>query len=480
MDTALSLKNGRRVAAERASYSSQRDLLLVCPECGEPVHLCERTVPKRTRYFSHPDFQVQSKSANCSLRILGQSFRPASLCLQGLNHGQFTDRFQREVISYLLATFGRDADYLSELAKHFITSSNRASLERTARSLLKKRGPTFPSWLLGLAPADKAHVDLLEESLTDACMFLLSAYGGWVSVWLLALAEISAAAVNPSQIVRGRLTAGLSFGNRSFCFCLERYRVKQLYQNPSLISGMLGSKRLAFVESMLIALIAFTVLKWQLPTKLSISNLFVVTDSEIELLDDCHDTSPARSTPLSSSKEVDVSRPVEPLQTDSPWSTVLTQPSVAAIPPSHVVKVTYLQPREYVRPRVVEKWEEKPSIPAKPTTQAVSKPISVTAAPPAFCAPPTPDDAPDTSDLVIFGLGVSDQTLLEKIRSRVATMRGVGMSSPWVYFSSLGVIVNLNTMVAYRSVQRDNEQTRVQFETDRGVTTLINKEVRWY
>jgi hypothetical protein len=369
---------------------------------------------------------------------------------------------------------------MSELAKHYITSNDQSALERTARSLLNKRGLAFPSWLLGLAVVDKKQIDLLEESLTDACMFLLSAYGGWVSVWLLALAQISAAAANPSQIVRGRLMAGLSFGNRRFCFCLERYRVKQFHESPSLIFGMLESNRLAFVESFLIALIAFTVLKWQLPTKPSISSLFVVTDSEIELLDDCQDTSPARSAAPSSPKEVDVFRPVEPIQTDRPWWTFWTPPSVVAIPPSHAVEVTYLKPREFARPREIEKWEEKPSISAQPTTQAISKQISLAATASAFGAPPTPDDAPDTSELVVFGLGVSDQTLLEKIRSRVATMRGVGMSSPWVYFTSLGVIVNLNKMVAYRNVKRDNEQTRVHFETDRGLTTLMNKEVRWY
>ena len=53
MYQALSLKNGQYVSAEKARYDSSRSLLLICPECGEPVYFKFRQEPNYTYFFAH-------------------------------------------------------------------------------------------------------------------------------------------------------------------------------------------------------------------------------------------------------------------------------------------------------------------------------------------------------------------------------------------------------------------------------------------
>jgi hypothetical protein len=81
---------------------------------------------------------------------------------------------------------------------------------------------------------------------------------------------------------------------------------------------------------------------------------------------------------------------------------------------------------------------------------------------------------------VFFGNSQPDPGLAEKVRIRLATIRGVGMSAPWVYLSSLGVVVNLQTMVAYPNARRDNDKTHVMFVSSLGETKLKNADIRWY
>jgi hypothetical protein len=144
-----------------------------------------------------------------------------------------------------------------------------------------------------------------------------------------------------------------------------------------------------------------------------------------------------------------------------------------------VVKVTYLQRRDYSHPKAPNRTSTTEGIEIQPSVRASTEKPNASVSIPSH-SPRTPDDAPDTTNLVVFGINQTDSRLVERIRDRIATMRGVGMSSPWVYFTSLSMIVNLQSMVAYLNVQRTKDQTEVLFHTHQGTTKLKNTDVRWY
>ena len=57
MEFAISLKSGEYLSAsslaESSAYRASVKYLLVCPECGEPVHFRVREIPYNTPFFSH-------------------------------------------------------------------------------------------------------------------------------------------------------------------------------------------------------------------------------------------------------------------------------------------------------------------------------------------------------------------------------------------------------------------------------------------
>lgn len=109
MEEALSLQTGGYVNAAKGTYASSRDLLLTCPECGEPVYFKVRQIPHRTLFFSHyQEIESINRLTSCSLRGVGATPKRASQVLSsGLSQGQFVDRFQKEFCSGLNAAFGR-------------------------------------------------------------------------------------------------------------------------------------------------------------------------------------------------------------------------------------------------------------------------------------------------------------------------------------------------------------------------------------
>ncbi len=285
MDAALSLKTGRSIAASSADYESQRALLLVCPECGEPVHLSDRTIPRRTRYFSHPELKIERSSTTCSLRILGEYFRPVSLRLTGIKHGQLTDRFQREVVCELLNAFGRHSDSVRQLTRAMIEASSWIILQKEAKEMLNHDQQTsLPIWLDSITSANTEQVDELGEAASDAYMFLLSAYGAWVSVWMLLLAKIAAATISPDQIVGGRAAVGANVGNRRVCFVLERHRVRDISSDQSALALLLTPKRNGLIEPLLVAFVFHTIHRWRFPKLLLLPHLFHISDESITRL----------------------------------------------------------------------------------------------------------------------------------------------------------------------------------------------------
>lgn len=126
-------------------------------------------------------------------------------------------------------------------------------------------------------------------------------------------------------------------------------------------------------------------------------------------------------------------------------------------------------------PKSIPQWarqlmpDSPESLAPPPRLQNVSPRVSDTS---------TPDDAPDTTNLVVFGISSADPLLIDNLRIRIAKIRGVGKSSPWVYFTTLAVLVNLDSMVAFPRVVRETE--RLCVNTQQGETSLSLLEVRWY
>ena len=285
MDAALSLKTGESLCAIRATYESQRQFILVCPECGEPVHLVERTHPRQTKYFSHPDLKIETASASCSLRVLGASFRPASQLLKGISQGQLTDRFQLKVVAELLQAFGKHADAVRFVARNIQSVEARERLIKDGRRLInQQRYTTLPSWLNSMAILSVEQRSSTDEAVSDVYMFLQSAYGGWVVAWLLVLARIIASTISPSQIHGAQPTVGVRCGRRRACFVLEQYRLNLIVEDPTQVSDLLNPKRNSIVGHLLAAITYHTIIRWRNPNRLQMTNLLLVTNLEVDTI----------------------------------------------------------------------------------------------------------------------------------------------------------------------------------------------------
>lgn len=88
MDQALSLKTGEFISADKASYASSKNLLLVCPECGEPVYFKARETPYVTPFFAHyKELEIVKLAKSCSLRVMGSTFQKASYLFPNISQG---------------------------------------------------------------------------------------------------------------------------------------------------------------------------------------------------------------------------------------------------------------------------------------------------------------------------------------------------------------------------------------------------------
>ncbi len=125
MEFALSLKTGDQLSASdlgasAASYRASLAHLLVCPECGEPVHFRRREMPYNTPFFAHYKLADSLKAIHaCSLRVFGNTLSPASLAIPGIRHGQLVDRFQKEFCKSLHESFGRNSSSLYAFIEKF-------------------------------------------------------------------------------------------------------------------------------------------------------------------------------------------------------------------------------------------------------------------------------------------------------------------------------------------------------------------------
>jgi hypothetical protein len=221
---ALSLRSGEILSAAKVRHSSYRQLLPICPQCGEPVHLRQREIPYSTAYFAHhKEVEARKLIAACPLRVAGSEWARASSVIPNLSHGQFVDRFQRECCREIHALFGRQSSYLINFidASKFLplgTSEARDFVDFIYES-------ADPALLLSKHGSDKElSSDLL--GLDDAWLFLRSGYGAAVTNFIFQTAYFVAVILHPDSINKALGWRSYAVKGRQGVFPYEHYRMR--------------------------------------------------------------------------------------------------------------------------------------------------------------------------------------------------------------------------------------------------------------
>lgn len=262
MDYALSLKNGVHISAadlsESAAYRAALKFLLVCPECGEPVHFRQLESPYNTAFFAHYKQHKSAKALHeCSLRTLGASLKPASEVIQGIKHGQTVDRFQHDFYKTFHASFGKYSDQLFSYLNYV---EHQTLSNRKYSAFINAIQKEFSNSCVSRTEFSRGDTSLA-ESVSDICLFLKSSYGNWVGNVLHHIAHFVASAyqieVADSKIGRVPIT----HDEQSFVFALDISRLNN--HKESRLPIQPSEDVLAQISS---SLVGYIVLKWRIPS----------------------------------------------------------------------------------------------------------------------------------------------------------------------------------------------------------------------
>ncbi len=277
MDTALSLKSGDVVPANGATYKTSKDLLLVCPECGEPVHLAIRESPYNTPFFVHPKELPSLKLIKgCSLRVDGGEFRKASHSITGLSHGQLVDRFQREFAKELYGSLGVYSKRLFEFIKFSrftrLSKASYGSLVRTINS----EAPGDEILSKGLT---ESQMTTYRSGIDDICLFLKSPYGVWIGNFVYQTAYFIACILHPGAINKSLGQGVFSVRNSHALFVAESFRIKKSNEYAMEILPR-TSRRNTYIPRISAILVSFLIFKWRF--KSTIPRFLVVADDNFD------------------------------------------------------------------------------------------------------------------------------------------------------------------------------------------------------
>jgi hypothetical protein len=253
MDTAVSLKTGFFILASRANYESSREQLLVCPECGEPVHYRQREYPYHTPYFSH---YKENGSKPCSLRTVGAHFQNPSQILIGLSQGQLVDRFQREFSFEIFKMLEECADQLRHvISKEIIPECAPSQLVK----ILQKIKGEIPD---NIYTSEIGEDDLvyISDGLYDLSVFLNSTYGNWVLNFLYKTSLFLVSKIHEDLLEDDLGLVRYDDNKSSALFVLDPLRLSRSYTN-----AQLGKWRLEYVPQIVASLVLLIVSKWRLP-----------------------------------------------------------------------------------------------------------------------------------------------------------------------------------------------------------------------
>ncbi len=267
MDTAVSLKTGIFILASRANYESSREQLLVCPECGEPVHYRQREYPYHTPYFSH---YKENHSKPCSLRTVGAHFQYPSQIFTGLSQGQLVDRFQKEFSTEIFKMLHECAEQLREVIfKEVIPDCTPSQLVK----ILKKIKDIKPD---NIYTSEIKNDDLvyIVDGLHDLSVFLNSTYGGWVLNFLYKTSMFLVSKIHEDLLEDDLGLVHYDDSEFSALFVLDPSRLARNYTN-----AQLGKWRLEYVPQIVASLVLLIVSKWRLP---ELTPNLIMINGEIE------------------------------------------------------------------------------------------------------------------------------------------------------------------------------------------------------
>jgi len=258
MDEALSLKNGKFIAATDANHSTCKTFLVVCPECGEPLYFKYRTDPNNKPFFSHYKETISpTVNAKCSLRVDGSSQKRASSIIKGLKQGQLVDKFQREFCLELNKILNLKKNALM----NFINLSRFEPLPSSHYKLMfdySYKNLGFSSIVTTQIPID---IDKnLSEGLNEVLIFIKSSYGTLAGNFVYQTAYFVAIIVkNPDVYLKSTKTT-----NRKILFDVDSERLQKYKKYASEILPK-NNKRNIMIPKVISYLLKLILLSWRHP-----------------------------------------------------------------------------------------------------------------------------------------------------------------------------------------------------------------------
>jgi hypothetical protein len=265
MEISLSLRNGKLISAANCDHSSSRSLLLVCPECGEPVYFKKRHIPHQTSFFSHHKESESVKLLRpCTIRSNGGIFATASEFLHGISHGQLVDKFQKEFCKELFESFGGYSDSLGS----FIKDSQFEKMDDNSyRSFINHNRRNY--LISEILEEPKSHVDDddFRESIEDVSLFLNSAYGIWAGNFIYQVAYFVAVTIHEACVANFLKNRISSVGEKKALFIGDISRLEKIHIYADEILPANSSRNLS-IDYIAATLVSFLILKWKGAKKL--------------------------------------------------------------------------------------------------------------------------------------------------------------------------------------------------------------------
>jgi hypothetical protein len=265
MEISLSLRNGKLISASNCDHSSSRSLLLVCPECGEPVYFKKRHIPYQTSFFAHHKESESVKLLRpCTIRSNGGIFSAASEFVHGISHGQLVDKFQKEFCKELFESFGGYSDLLGR----FIKDSQFERMDNNSyRSFISHIRSNYPVSEILEDPKSYVDIDDFGESIEDVSLFLNSAYGIWVGNFIYQVAYFVAVTIHESCVDNFLKNRIFSAGEKKALFIGDISRLEKIHIYADEILPANSSRNLS-IDDIAATLVSFLILKWKQAKKL--------------------------------------------------------------------------------------------------------------------------------------------------------------------------------------------------------------------
>lgn len=315
MDSALSLKTGKLVRASEANYASGRSLVLVCPKCKEPVHLCRRFRPRSISYFAHPDVGRAPVKELCPLRVVADWCEPYPTApTSWTSHGQLIKKFQAQLVSYFLDQFAKRQDLILRFLNESLRSQPTLSQsqERIVESLTSGDAQWPSAELRQIAALPDKHGRDVLQGFVDILAYLRTDYASAISHGLVLCATLAATCLGPIQRKADSVIPGVRARQSTADFALDPKKLASLMR-----SGMppLRSTSRGFADAVQLAryLILRAVVLWRYPDALLRERYLLVASSakSIAVPESSNPRRPVVAWPSRTVKSFD--RPTEPV-----------------------------------------------------------------------------------------------------------------------------------------------------------------------